>query len=533
MEPGMSAPKLTPITTPQADRLRIFDTTLRDGEQAPGFSMSPSEKLEMAHMLAAIRVDTMEAGFAAASPGDAEAIRRIADEVRGPTICSLARANEKDIDAAAYALEPAQRKRAHIFLATSPIHREAKLKMSRHQVLMTIERTLNYAADHFDEIEFSAEDALRTEPEFLVEALSCAAANGADVLNVPDTVGYSEPDEIYRVFKMLVDEVKRPDHVIFSAHCHDDLGLAVANSLAAVKAGARQVECALNGIGERAGNCSMEEIIMALQVRADIFPAISHAKSSEIWPASQRLSRITGAAVAPNKAIVGKNAFAHEAGIHQHGMLADRRTYEIMTPESVGAPGSSLVLGKHSGKHALSQRLNQLGYTPGPDELSRIFAQFKAAADEHGEINDADLIAIMEGYSASGSQWTVLRTELRTTAGRKPKQFARVELEHPTRGRISDIASGDGPVAAAFAAVERITGYQTDVISLETRLRTHEGQREFVADIEVEIDGRRFTGRARGPDIVTAAIDALLFTLDRGEAKAKADSQNTQTAQAV
>ena len=529
----MSAPKLTPITSPQPDRLRIFDTTLRDGEQAPGFSMSPGEKLEMAHLLAAIRVDTMEAGFAAASPGDAEAIRRIAEEVRGPTICSLARASEKDIDAAAYALEPAQRKRAHIFLATSPIHREAKLKMSRHEVLMTIERTLKHAADHFDEIEFSAEDALRTEPEFLVEALSCAAAHGADVLNVPDTVGYSEPDEIYKVFKMLVDEVERPDHVIFSAHCHDDLGLAVANSLAAVKAGARQVECALNGIGERAGNCSMEEIIMALNVRADIFPAVSHAQANAIWPASQRLSRITGTAIAPNKAIVGRNAFAHEAGIHQHGMLADRRTYEIMTPESVGAPGSSLVLGKHSGKHALSQRLGQLGYQPGPDELSRIFAQFKEAADEHGEINDADLIAMMEGYSASGSQWTVLRTELRSTAGRKPNQFARVELEHPTRGRISDIASGDGPVAAAFAAVERITGYETDVISLETRLRTHEGQREFVADIEVEIDGRRFTGRARGPDIVTAAIDALLFTLDRGEAKAKADSQNTKTAQAV
>ena len=529
----MSAPKLTAVETPQPERLRIFDTTLRDGEQAPGFSMTPSEKLEMAHLLAAVRVDTIEAGFAAASPGDTQAIRRIAEEVRGPTICSLARATEKDIDAAAYALEPAKRKRLHVFLATSPIHREAKLKMSRREVIAAIERTLEHARGAFEEIEFSAEDALRTEPEFLVEALSCAAAHGADVLNVPDTVGYSEPDEIYRVFKMLTEQVTRPEHVIFSAHCHNDLGLAVANSLAAVKAGARQVECALNGIGERAGNCSMEEIVMALQVRADIFPAISHADTTHIWPASQRLSRITGAAVAPNKAIVGKNAFAHEAGIHQHGMLADRRTYEIMTPESVGAPGSSLVLGKHSGKHALSQRLAKLGYTPSAEELSRIFAQFKAAADEHGEINDADLVAIMEGYSASGSQWTVLRTELRTTAGRQPKQFARVELEHPTRGRMSDIASGEGPVAAAFAAVEQITGYQADVISLETRLRMHENVREFVADIEVEIDGRRFSGRARGPDIVTAAIDALLFTLDRGEAKAKAESQHTQAAQAV
>ena len=529
----MSAPQLTPIKTAQTERLHIFDTTLRDGEQAPGFSMTPSEKLEMAHLLSNLRVDTMEAGFAAASPGDAEAIRLIAAEVKGPTICSLARASEKDIDAAAYALEPARRSRLHVFLATSPIHREAKLKMSRHDVLKTIERCLDHARGRFDEIEFSAEDALRTEPDFLVEALSCAARNGADVLNVPDTVGYSEPDEIYRVFANLVDKVERPEHVIFSAHCHNDLGLAVANSLAAVKAGARQVECALNGIGERAGNCSLEEIVMALQVRADIFPAISHADATQIWPASQRLTRITGSGVAPNKAIVGKNAFAHEAGIHQHGMIADRRTYEIMTPESVGAPGSSLVLGKHSGKHALNQRLAKLGYQPDPDRLNAIFAQFKAAADEHGELNDSDLVAMMEGYSASGSQWTVLRTELRTTAGRKPKQFARIELEHPQRGRMSDIASGDGPVAAAFAAVQRITGTDADVIRLETRMRANGTVREFVADIEVELNGRRFTGRARGPDIVTAAIDALLFTLDRGEAFGRAETQQRKPAQAV
>lgn len=529
----MSAPKLSPLPSSQPERLHIFDTTLRDGEQAPGFSMTAPEKLEMAHLLANLRVDTMEAGFAAASPGDAEAIRLIAQEVRGPTICSLARATENDIDAAAYALEPAQRSRLHVFIATSPIHREAKLRLSRREVIQTIERCLKHAAGRFDEIEFSAEDALRTEPEFLIEALSCAAGNGADVLNVPDTVGYSEPDEIYRVFADLVAKVERPDHVIFSAHCHNDLGLAVANSLAAVKAGARQVECAINGIGERAGNCSLEEIVMALQVRADIFPAVSHADATQIWAASQRLSRMTGTAVAPNKAIVGKNAFAHEAGIHQHGMIADRRTYEIMTPESVGVPGSSLVLGKHSGKHALSQRLAKLGYQPDPDRLNDIFAQFKAAADLHGEINDADLVAMMEGYSASGSQWTVLRTELRTTAGRKPKQFARIELEHPVRGRISDIASGDGPVAAAFAAVQRITGTDVDIISLETRMRANGTGREFVADIEVEIDGRRFSGRARGPDIVTAAIDALLFTLDRGEAYDRAEANQPTPAHAV
>ena len=529
----MSASKLTAVPTPQPDRLRIFDTTLRDGEQAPGFSMSPAEKMEMARLLEKLRVDTIEAGFAAASPGDADAVRMIASEISGPTICSLARANPGDIDAAIRALEPARRSRCHIFIATSPIHREAKLRMSRREVLAQIETCLEHARGHFDEIEFSAEDALRTEPEFLVEAMSCAASFGADVLNVPDTVGYSEPDEIYHVFKNLVEKVERPEHVIFSAHCHNDLGLAVANSLAAVKAGARQVECAINGIGERAGNCSLEEVVMALQVRADIFPAISHVETTEIWPASQRLSRITGAAIAPNKAVVGKNAFAHEAGIHQHGMIADRRTYEIMTPESVGAPGSALVLGKHSGKHALNQRLAALGYQPAPDQLGQVFADFKILADQHGEVNDADLVALMEGFSPSGSRWTVLRTELRTTAGRVPKQYARVEMEHPDRGRVSDIASGDGPMAAAFAAVQRITGTDADVLSLETRLRSHTAGREFVADIEIDLEGRRFTGRARGPDIVTAAVDALLFTLDRGEAYGRTGNFTQQSAQAV
>ncbi|BDX00905.1 2-isopropylmalate synthase [Maricaulis maris] len=529
----MSTPTLKPMTSRTPDQLHIFDTTLRDGEQAPGFSMNPGEKLEIARLLEAMRVDTIEAGFAAASPGDAEAIRLIASEIRNSTLCSLARATEGDIDAAAKALEPARRKRLHIFIATSPIHREAKLRMSRREVLQTIERCLQHAAGTFDEIEFSAEDALRTEPDFLVEAMSCAAAYGADVLNVPDTVGYSEPGEIQAVFERLIAKVARPEHVIFSAHCHNDLGLAVANSLAAVKGGARQVECAINGIGERAGNCSLEEIVMALQVRADIFPAVSHVDATKIWNASQRLQRVTGAAVAPNKAIVGKNAFAHEAGIHQHGMISDRRTYEIMTPESVGAPGSALVLGKHSGKHALIQRLAKLGYKPDTEKLNQVFIDFKHLADELGEVNDADLVAMMEGFSPSGSRWTVLRTELRTTAGRQPKQFARIELEHPSRGRVSDIASGDGPMAAAFAAVQRITGTDATIIALETRMRSTSTGREFVADISVDIDGNTFSGRARGPDVLTAAIDSLLFTLDRGEAYGRADITEQQAAAAV
>lgn len=525
----MSTSNVTRMPDAGAERLRIFDTTLRDGEQAPGFSMTPSEKLDMAHMLARLRVDTIEAGFAAASPGDSDAVALIAREIQTSTICSLARATTRDIDAAARALEPARRKRCHIFLATSPIHREAKLRMSRQDVLQAIETALTHARGAFDEIEFSAEDALRTEPEFLVDALSCAAEFGADVLNVPDTVGVSEPGEIRALFQRLTAEVTRPDHVIFSVHCHNDLGLAVSNSLAAVQGGARQIECAINGIGERAGNCSLEEVVMALRIRGDIYPAVSHVDTTQLWPTSQKLARLTNTHVAPNKAIVGKNAFAHEAGIHQHGMLSDRRTYEIMTPESVGAPGSELVLGKHSGKHALNQRLAALGYQPDPDRLNEVFEDFKTLADTHGEVTDADLVSIMEGVSASGSRWSVVRTELRTTAGRRPTQYARVELEHPERGRISDIARGDGPMAAAFAAVQQITGAQVEVTGLETRMLQASSGREFLADIEVEINGRAIAGRARGPDVITAAIDALLFTLERAQACQLPIEQTNQT----
>jgi 2-isopropylmalate synthase len=522
----MSTSTLAPNVT-TGDRVYVLDTTLRDGEQAPGFSMAPAEKLVIAHALARLKVDTIEAGFAAASPGDAEAVRLIATEITGPTLCSLARATCADVDAAAHALESAHRKRLHIFLATSPIHREAKLQMSRAEVLRAIERSLTHAKGLFDEIEFSAEDALRTEPDFLVEAMNCAAANGADVLNVPDTVGVSEPGEIREVFEQLDREVERPDHVMFSAHCHNDLGLAVSNSLAAIQGGARQIECSINGIGERAGNCSLEEIVMALNVRADIFGHQTSLDTTQLWPASQALTRITGAALSPNKAIVGQNAFAHEAGIHQHGMLSDRRTYEIMTPESVGSPGSSLILGKHSGRHALSERFAQLGYELDKPALDAACEAFKAFADKHGEVHDADLVALMESGSGGRCQWSVLRTELRTTTGPKAKQFARVELQHVVRGRISDVATGDGPLSAIFAAVRRITGVEADILGLETRLLRTRNSREFLAEIELDLAGQHVRGRARGPDVITASIDAFLFTLDLHQAALPVGSATT------
>jgi 2-isopropylmalate synthase len=522
------------LATPRArpSRVHVLDTTLRDGEQAPGFSMSATDKLVIARQLESLRVDTIEAGFAAASPGDAEAVRLIASEITGPTLCSLARATRQDIDSAAQALEPAHRKRLHIFLATSPIHRAAKLQMSRDEVLRAIETSLSHAKGQFDEIEFSAEDALRTEPDFLVEAMNCAASFGADVLNVPDTVGVSEPGEIRAVFERLSQEVQRSDHVIFSAHCHNDLGLAVSNSLAALQGGARQIECSINGIGERAGNCSLEEVVMALNVRADIYGYETGLDTTQLWPASQALNRVTGAALSPNKAIVGENAFAHEAGIHQHGMMTDRRTYEIMTPESVGSPGSALVLGKHSGRHALGERLANLGYELDETALDTACVAFKAFADEHGEVLDSDLVALMDTRAEARCPWTVLRTELRTTTGPKAKQFARVELHHAERGRIADVATGDGPLSAIFAAVRRITDVEADVLGLETRLLRSGRTREFLAEIQLDLDGRQVRGKARGPDVITASIDAFLFTLDHHQAAQPARSDaSTQTAE--
>ena len=377
------------------NRVIVFDTTLRDGEQAPGFSMSPADKVRMAGALAALGVDVVEAGFAAASPGDEEAVRRVAGEVEGPVFCSLARANEGDIDAAWRALKDAPRKRIHIFLGTSPIHRAAKLRMTPEQVLAAIERAVGYARVRFDDVEFSAEDAIRTEPDFLAEACQVAAAAGASTLNIPDTVGYSTPAEIADLYGYLIDQVRpRHPHVVFSTHCHDDLGMAVANSLSAVEAGARQVEGAINGIGERAGNASLEEVIMALRTRADHYGVDTAVDTTRLLAASRLLSEITSAPVSRNKAIVGPNAFAHEAGIHQHGMIADARTYEIMRPEDVGFEGSFFVLGKHSGRHAVAKRAAVLGHELKGVSLDAAFAAFKRRADQIGEIDDAELTAI-------------------------------------------------------------------------------------------------------------------------------------------
>ena len=387
-------PVSEPPRAPARDRVVVFDTTLRDGEQAPGYSMGPAEKVEMARALAALGVDVMEAGFAAASPGDEEAIRRVAGEVEGPTICSLARASEADIRAAARAIAPAPRGRIHTFIATSPIHREHKLKMSRADVKAAAVRAVEYARTFACDVEFSAEDAIRTEPEFLAEVMQAAYDAGARTLNAPDTVGYATPAEIGAIFRDLIAAVDRPG-AIFSTHCHDDLGMATANTLAAVHAGARQVEGAINGIGERAGNCAIEEVVMALRTRADAFGCDTAIDTPRLLEASRALCRLTGEPIARNKAVVGRNAFAHEAGIHQHGMMADARTYEIMRPQDVGFEGTSLVLGKHSGRHAFVERAERLGFPLRANQLPVAFAAFKARADQIGEVNDAELVCVL------------------------------------------------------------------------------------------------------------------------------------------
>jgi len=374
--------------------VRIFDTTLRDGEQSPGFSMNTQEKIRMAHQLAALGVDIIEAGFPIASRGDLEAVQAVAQEVREVPVAALARARKDDILAAAEALKPAATPRMHVFLATSDLHLEAKLHITREQALEAIGSMIRLARNFVEEVEFSAEDAGRTEIEFLCKACQIAVDSGASILNLPDTVGYAVPEEYSDMFLKVREHLGDPEHVTLSAHCHDDLGLAVANSLAAVRAGVRQIECTVNGIGERAGNAALEEIAVALAVRKESFGVATQLNLKELYKSSRLLSEITGAQIAPNKAVVGANAFAHEAGIHQDGIIKNPLTYEIISPEAVGVPSRSLVLGKHSGRHALRQSLQELGYEPSDAELAECYRRVTSLADEAKHVRTRDLMAI-------------------------------------------------------------------------------------------------------------------------------------------
>jgi 2-isopropylmalate synthase len=382
------------------DRLIIFDTTLRDGEQAPGFSMRIDEKLKMARQLASLGVDIIEAGFPIASDADADAVRTVSTHIKGPVIAALARCNRADIERAAWALEPAARKRIHVFIATSDLHLERKLRMSRSHCLKVAMDAVRLARTFTDDVQFSAEDATRSDPDFLWHVVEAVIQSGAKTINLPDTVGYSTPDEILSFFARLINRVPSSDQVVWSTHCHDDLGLAAANTLAALTGGARQVECTINGIGERAGNASLEEVVMATRVRADRLPFDCGIDTKQIYAASQLLTSLTGEAVQANKAIVGRNAFAHEAGIHQDGMLKDRRTYEIMNPADVGVPQTTLVLGKHSGRHAVKHRCDALGHTLTRLELDQVYRRVIAKCDEQKTFTDSDLMAVIEEVKA-------------------------------------------------------------------------------------------------------------------------------------
>ena len=499
--------------------IRIFDTTLRDGEQSPGASMNLVEKLEVAQALADLGVDIIEAGFPIASPGDFEAVKQIAQTVRGSTICGLARCSDKDIDAAWEAVKYAPQARIHVFLATSAIHREFKLRMTTDEIVERAVAGVRRAANYCDDVEFSPEDACRTEHDFLCRVVEAAIDAGATTINVPDTVGYTNPKEIFNVFRMLRERVPNMDKAVLSTHCHDDLGMAVANSLAAVEAGAGQIECTINGIGERAGNAALEEVVMALKTRRDYYQCDTRIDTRRLVPVSRLVSKMTGMQVQRNKAIVGRNAFAHESGIHQDGMLKERSTYEIMSPDDVGVAKTDLVLGKHSGRAALADRAKTLGYTLTGEQLQTVFDQFKRLADKKKDIYDGDIVALIQ-QQISGSvaqEWTLVDYEVTSGTSRSP--HVRVTLEHGDRQITEEVEQGDGPIDAAFWAVEKITGIE--LVCKDFRVRSATLGRDAIGEVNLEVEhkGKTYRGVGASTDSVESTILAMLNAINRIIAK--------------
>ena len=495
-------------------QITIFDTTLRDGEQSPGASMNRAEKLEVAQALADLRVDVIEAGFPIASPDDFESVKSIAEAVRGVRVCGLARCNDADIDRAGEAVKPAELPRIHVFLATSAIHREFKLKMDKEEIIQRAVAGVTRARNLCDNIEFSPEDAARTEVDFLCQVVEAAIDAGATTVNIPDTVGYATPAQMGAVIKALVDRVPNIDKAVISVHCHDDLGMAVANSLAGVENGAGQIECTINGIGERAGNCSLEEVVMALRTRGDFYGADTRVDASRLVPTSRLVSGITGMHVQRNKAIVGRNAFAHEAGIHQDGMLKERTTYEIMRPEDVGFTQTDLVLGKHSGRAALADRLKTLGYELVGDSLKAVFEDFKRLADKKKEIYDADLVALAEKQSGSAAdEWSLVSYEVKTTTDGVPS--ATVTLQRGEDSTTDTFFGGDGPLDALFRAVEKITGQHLSVRDYRVRSVSRGKDAQGEANIEAVADERLYRGRGVSTDTVEASTMAFVAAVNR------------------
>jgi len=508
-------------------KIYIFDTTLRDGEQSPGFSMSLGQKLRVARALAELKVDIIEAGFPAASPGDFEAVSAVASEIRGPVIAALCRTIPRDIENTVRALEPAERARIHTFIATSPIHRHEKLNMSRDEVLRSAVNGVKMAAEACDDVEFSAEDGIRTERAFLAEILQATIEAGATTLNIPDTVGYATPAEMYELFSWLNQKVPGIDKVRVSTHCHNDLGLAVANSLAAVEGGATQIECALNGIGERAGNCALEEVVMALRTRADRYWAETGIDTRRLTAASHLLAAVTGNFVPRNKAIVGENAFAHEAGIHQHGMLASPETYEIMRPQDVGLQSSQLVLGKHSGRHAVVDRAREMGYELEPDEIRDVMKRFKDLADRKKRVFDSDLEAIITG-SQTGTigPWSLNWLSVVSRINSETEPTASLTLAHEDGTTSTQTGDGDGPVDAMVHALEQAIGAEIKVLSLAMRSISLGEDAQGEASIRATVDDAEYSGHGLSTDIVAACAEALLEIINRA---ARSDGQLKQS----
>ena len=496
------------------ERIRIFDTTLRDGEQAPGCSMTLREKLRVAEALAELNVDIIEAGFPAASPGDFESVKEVADRNFGPVICGLARCNPEDIEKVHAAVKGADRHRTHVFVATSQIHREHKLKMAKEEIIKSAVGAVTMARELCDDVEFSPEDASRTELAYLAEVVTAAIEAGATTVNIPDTVGYTVPAEFDQLFRYLKAHVSGIDDITLSVHCHDDLGMAVANSLAAVGGGARQVECTINGIGERAGNCSLEEVVMALKTRTEFFDLETGIETTRLYPTSRLVSSITGMHVPRNKAIVGENAFAHEAGIHQHGMLQHASTYEIMRPEDVGISRSNLVLGKHSGRHAFRDRVRELGFELDDFETNRAFQEFKKLADRKKDVYDGDIEAIILNVdSTSPGPWTLKSLDVSTSTGKDAE--ANVVLLGEDGSEKNDTASGDGPVAASFLALEKATGIDLTLNKFEVHSASVGEDAQGEVTVTVEYDGSSYRGHGASVDIVEAGARAYLEVINR------------------
>ena len=496
-------------------QIRIFDTTLRDGEQSPGCSMNLSEKIEVARQLETLGVDIMEAGFAIASPGDAAAIATIAHTIKNSTVCSLARCVEKDIDAAWGAVKEAVDPRIHVFLATSPIHMQYKLKMSPEEVLESVRYHVSYTKKFLDNIEFSAEDATRSDWDFLCRVVDTAIKAGANTINIPDTVGYMIPQEYASRIKYLREHTEGIENVILSCHMHNDLGMAVANSLAGVEAGIDQIECTINGIGERAGNASMEECVMALKTRADHFGIGCNIETTQIYRASRMIQTITGVAVAPTKPIVGANAFAHEAGIHQHGVMANKETYEIMTPESVGIPKNAIVLGKHSGRHAFEERLHELGYTLDHEKLEKAFEKFKILADKKKVIKDRDLEGLIGAVPVSGEErYTLDRFVINSGNTITSTAVIRVKKGDEMFERA---AASDGPINASFHAIDKIIGKEIVLEDYSLRALTDGEDAQSEAIVKIRVDGSNevVTGRGVSVDVMEASIKAYINGINK------------------